>query len=157
MDPFLAPSDLPADTGSSLGLTVEQMIEDAEAMAVLAAPCLGKEGVELTPRQLSAVKAIMRGAIMRWNDAGSGAKQSMTAGPFGESTDTSVRRTGMYYPSEEDKLRAICSGGEKAGAFSVDTVGGGYGAHAEACSLNFGALYCSCGTSIAGFPLFETT
>ena len=40
------------------------------------------------------------------------------------------------------------------GAFSVDMVGSS-SAHLPWCSLNFGALYCSCGTDIAGYPIYE--
>lgn len=38
-------------------------------------------------------------------------------------------------------------------AFAVDTVAGG-SLHSAACSLNFGAGYCSCGASIAGHPIY---
>lgn len=39
------------------------------------------------------------------------------------------------------------------GAFDVSTVG--YGTvHADWCSINFGATYCSCGADIAGYPIF---
>lgn len=40
------------------------------------------------------------------------------------------------------------------GAFAVDMVGASSG-HLPWCSLNFGALYCSCGVDIAGVPIFE--
>jgi hypothetical protein len=40
------------------------------------------------------------------------------------------------------------------GAFSVDMVGSS-SLHLPWCSLNFGALYCSCGVDIAGVPIFE--
>ena len=232
MSIYLVSSDLPIGTGAGLGLTADQMIEDAEAMALLAAPCLGAslgtvsvaittgvltvssvtalvvgdkvrlgvmtggaplvEGTmyfvasvpssttltlsetfggaaivttaagsstsiqvnpSLTALQTRAVMAIMRGAIMRWNDAGSGARSSQTAGPFGETIDTTVPRRGMYWPSEITSLQAICSGGVKSGAFSVDTATYGL-IHASTCSLNFGATYCSCGADIAGFPLY---
>ncbi len=41
-----------------------------------------------------------------------------------------------------------------AGAFSVDTTGAD-SIHQPWCNLAFGALYCSCGADIAGFPLYE--
>ena len=44
--------------------------------------------------------------------------------------------------------------GSATGAFSVDTVGSG-SLHAPWCSLTLGALYCSCGVDIAGYPIFE--
>jgi len=237
MSIYLVSSDLPIGTGAGLGLTADQMIEDAEAMAALAAPCLGvgvlgvslgsvsvaittgvltvsvaetlvvgdrvvlgtmigaaplvagtvyyvqsvpssttltlaatsggaaivttsagsstsiQRSTPLTATQTSALVAIMRGAIMRWNDAGSGARSSVTAGPFGETIDTTVARRGMYWPSEITNLQAICSGGVKSGAFSYDTVATST-IHADTCSLNFGATYCSCGADIAGYPLY---
>ncbi len=41
-----------------------------------------------------------------------------------------------------------------SGAYSVDMLGLS-SAHLPWCSLNFGALYCSCGVDIAGTPIFE--
>lgn len=43
---------------------------------------------------------------------------------------------------------------DTAGAFAIDTVPTST-THLPWCSLNFGALYCSCGADIAGFPIFE--
>lgn len=40
-------------------------------------------------------------------------------------------------------------------AFSIDTVSLACGAHLAWCSLAFGAVFCSCGTDIAGRPIFE--
>ena len=232
MSIYLVSSDLPVGTGAGLGLTADQMIEDAESLALLAAPCLDTslgtvsvaittgiltvsavtalvvgdrvrlgamtggapliEGTmyfvasvpssttltlsetfggaaiittsvgsstsiqvnpSLTALQTRAVMAIMRGAIMRWNDAGSGARSSVTAGPFGETIDTTVTRRGMYWPSEITSLQNVCSGGVKSGAFSVDTVATST-IHADTCALNFGATYCSCGADIAGYPIY---
>jgi hypothetical protein len=43
---------------------------------------------------------------------------------------------------------------ENGGAFSVDMIGFAT-AHLPWCSFNFGAVYCSCGVDIAGYPIFE--
>jgi hypothetical protein len=40
------------------------------------------------------------------------------------------------------------------GAFDLDTVGSST-VHLPWCALNFGALYCSCGADIAGYPIYE--
>lgn len=145
------------------------MIDDAEAMATLAAPCLpglvtAPEGE--TPEQaavrlakLAAVKATLRGAIIRWSDVGSGgtASQQKTAGPFGEMQTFTQSRKSLFWPSEIDALQGICSDGKSGKAYSVDTVGGKPGwleGHAEWCDLRFGAVGCSCGASLAGWPLF---
>lgn len=139
------------------------MVEDAEAMAILAAPCLpdlltapgGELPADAARRlaKVAALKAILRGAILRWFDAGSGAMQSQTAGPFGQVLDTRVQRKAMFWPSEIEQLQNLCQSSEAGKAFAVDTVSvSTY--HAATCSLNFGALYCSCGADIAGVPIF---
>lgn len=152
---FLIASDLPDGTGSSLGLTVEQMIADAEALAALAAPCLVADPLTLTAGQTAGVKAILRGAIMRWNEAGTGALQSQQAGPFGQTVDTRQVRRGMFWPSEIQQLQDICGGNDDLGIFAVDTVSTSV-VHADICAINFGAIYCSCGADIAYYPLYET-
>lgn len=128
----------------------QAMIDDALALAAVTAPCILSSDFE----HAAAAKAIIRGAILRWNDSGSGALSTVTTGPFGAGTDTRTPRKGMFLPSELDGLKALCTTGGAGKAFSVDTVGFG-SLHAAACSLNFGANYCSCGVDIAGFPLFE--
>ena len=44
---------------------------------------------------------------------------------------------------------------EASGAFAVDMAGGPRGVHLPWCNLAFGANYCSCGSDIAGRPIFE--
>ncbi len=87
----------------------DAMIEDAEALAVLAAPCLAADfDPPLSVPNIAAVKAILRGAILRWNEAGTGASQN--AGPFGQTLDTRQQRRNMFWPSEIEQLRDICKG-----------------------------------------------
>jgi hypothetical protein len=43
---------------------------------------------------------------------------------------------------------------KSSGAYSIDMVGS-TSAHLPWCALTFGALYCSCGTDIAGHPIYE--
>lgn len=131
----------------------QAMIEDATAMAVMAAPCLGGD---LTLTQLGAVRAILRGAVLRWNETGSGAMQTQAAGPFSATVDTRQERRGMFWPSEIAQLRGVC-GASSSGAFAVDTIGNLNAGHADICTLNFGGLYCSCGAVLTGnaYPLYE--
>lgn len=130
------------------------MIEDCMAMAALVAPCI----LDPAFTHPAAAKAILRGAVLRWNESGSGAysAETQTAGPFGYtvSMDSRQQRRGMFWPSEITQLQELCSTG-KAGAFSVDTASTGFGVHSEICSVNFGATYCSCGAVLAGVPLYE--
>lgn len=131
------------------------MIADVSAMAVLVAPCLGDEAA-LEPAQLAAAKAVLRGAILRWNDSGNGAFQSQTAGPFTVQMDTRQQRRGAFWPSEIEQLQDVCSDGTSGGAFAVDTVPVGGVIHSPTCSIYFSSTWgCSCGADIAGYPINE--
>ena len=96
------------------------IIDDAEAMAITVAPCL--EG-SLTAAQGAAVKAILRGAILRWHEAGSGALESKTAGPFSATFDTRIQRRGMFLPSEITDLQKVCANRGDNAAYTVDMGG----------------------------------
>lgn len=136
----------------------QAMIDDATATALLAAPCLGGTGDDaLTELQQAGVKALLRGAILRWNEAGTGALSSQTAGPFSQTLDTRTQRRGMFWPSEIEQLQNICKGEGDGGAFSIDsTPRCSTAIHADICALNFGADYCSCGAVLTNlFPLYE--
>lgn len=134
-----------------------EMIADAEAMAVTVAPCLA-DSSDLSSNQVAAVKAVLRGAVLRWHEAGTGAFQSKTTGPFSVQYDTRQQRRSMFWPSEIEQLQAICqavSGGGGA-AFAVDTIATTTLNHSPICAINFGAPYCSCGAALTGDdPLYE--
>lgn len=133
------------------GQKAEAMITDALALAARVAPCILDEEFEYP----DAAKAIIRGAILRWHEAGTGAFTQSTTGPFSATMDTRQTRRGMFWPSEIGDLQKLCQSSGSSGAFAVDTVGGS-AVHDEACSLNFGATYCSCGANLAGFPLWPS-
>ena len=131
----------------------ELMIEDALAMAARVAPCITEDDFAYE----AAARAVLRGAIIRWHESGTGAMQAQSAGPFSQTLDTRQQRKGMFWPSEIEQLQELCRGAEdSSGAFAVDTVGTlGYSAHADTCALNFGALYCSCGYVLTqSLPLY---
>lgn len=134
----------------------EAMIEDALAVANQVAPCLFE--ADLDEKKAAAAKAVLRRAILRWNDSGTGAAQSMTALGFSQTLDTRQQTSrGLFWPSEVTELQDICKDGTAtSGAWSYDTVPSGSVLHADVCSLNFGAQYCSCGAVLAGAPLWET-
>lgn len=129
------------------------MIEDATAQAIITAPCLTGT---LTEVQALAVKGILRAAILRWNDAGSGAKvtQQTAAGPFSssETFDTSNQRRGVFWPSEITALQRICK--SVPSPYGVD-MGGASAAHLAWCDVMFGGIVCTCGVDIAGEPIYE--
>lgn len=97
------------------------MIADALAMAEALAPCVFEPGFT----KEAAAKAIIRGAILRWNEQGTGAavQRSQTAGPFthSETIDTRQSRKVAFWPSEITELQSLC-GVSVRKAFSVDTV-----------------------------------
>lgn len=144
-----------------------QMIADAEALAVLAAPCLADAefvtGAGGDVRR-AAVVAILRGAVLRWHEAGAAGRvqRQQTAGPFtsSESFDNTQPRRGMFWPSELAQLSQLCSeftGSTRGQAWSVDTAWSDREVHSPLCSLGAGALYCSCGSDINGGagPIYE--
>jgi len=167
---FIIPADL-TPFATIDAAKADAMIADAESMAILAAPCLPglatapdgetPEAGALRLAKLAAVKAILRGAILRWEDAGSGATQTNQEqiGPFGAQTAFTPARKSMFWPSEIEQLQGICSSGEKGSAYTLDTAPGSTSAtsdlHTPWCSYRFGALYCSCGVDLAGYPMFE--
>lgn len=53
-----------------------------------------------------------------------------------------------------DEWWALLAPEPASGAFSLD-MAGAYSAHLAWCALEMGANYCSCGVSIAGYPIFE--
>jgi hypothetical protein len=131
------------------------MIEDAEALAITSAPLLvpAVGQPELTDQQKAAVRAILRTAILRWNEAGNGAVTTQTAAIFGMTVDTRTARFGGLTNAEIDLLKAIVTP-DNTKAFSIDLAPRGT-RHAPWCNLAFGSTYCSCGADLAGYPIYE--
>lgn len=133
-------------------LKLQAMIDDALALAAVHAPCITSVDFAYP----GAAKAILRGAILRRHEAGTGGVQSQTAGPYAMTTDTRKPNQGMFWSSELEQLRGLCqASGQSSGAFSVDTVSV-CGNHQPWCSLTWDALYCSCGYDLSlAWPLWE--
>lgn len=149
----LTPADLTPFADDIPEAKALAMIEDAVATAALVAPCILEDDFQYD----KAAKAIIRGAILRWNDAGTGAITQEAAGPFSVSVDTRQPRRTMFWPSEIQQLQELCKT-STPGAFSVDTAPGCGTGHSPICALVFGATYCSCGADLTGSePLYEVT
>lgn len=140
---------------------VDAMIAGANAKASRVAPCLTWDGTVTdqpvpTGDQLAEAKLVLIGAVKRWAEAGSGALSAQTAGPFGVTVDTRQRTGFNLWPSEITGLQDICktTGSTGREAFSIDTAPA-MSSHLPWCSLSLGALYCSCGADIAGYPIYE--
>ena len=164
MAEIITVTDLPAALQSAELVTV--MVAGANARASRVAPCLtwnNEDDDHPAPSadQLAEARLVLIGAVKRWSEAGAGAVQSQTAGPFGMTVDTRQRTGFNLWPSEIEQLQDICKGDEDASsAFGVDTAPSTITAtviHADICSINFGADYCSCGAILTqGWPLYET-
>lgn len=136
----------------------EAMIADAVAMAHRAAPCLADPEVTLTPAHVAAVKAILRRAVLRWNDVGTGAITQQTAGSFSQSVDTTKTASkSLFWPSEISDLQEICrelngDDGTSKQVFTVNSRGGRMSGqlHAPWCNVAWGG-FCSCGSYLNGF------
>jgi len=106
-------------------VTAKGMIADAIAQARLAAPCLTDED-KLSEDQRAQYKAILRAAIIRWEDAGSGAASSemLVGGRFTQQRviGSPGQRRGLLWPSEIDLLRQICGTGRRAGTVDVTPI-----------------------------------
>jgi len=111
---LLTPADLAPFAKIEPG-KAQDMIDDAIALAEVYAPCLADE--EFAHRR--AAKSILRGAILRWHEAGAGAVVSQTAGSYSQTVDNRQPRKGMFYPSEIDQLKQLCrTDDDDRGAFS---------------------------------------
>lgn len=128
----------------------EALIEDAIALAARVAPCILDEDFA----HAGAAKAILREAILRRNEAGTGAITQQGAGPFQMTVDNRQARRAMFRPDEISQLQDLCRESKPA-AFAIDTAPGCYTQHSPICSLVFGAASCSCAADIAGGPLYE--
>lgn len=95
----------------------QAMCDDAIAMAEVVAPCLAGQD-DLDDAKARAAKAILRGAILRWHEAGAGAATTKTAGIYGQTVDTRQPRKAMFFPSEIEQLRKLCRSDDEGGAFS---------------------------------------
>lgn len=152
--------DLPASLQTHEMVAV--MVAGANAKASRVASCLTWDGTVAdqpapSADKLAEAKLVLLGAVKRWAEAGSGALQSQTAGPYGMTVDTRQRTGFNLWPSEITDLQAICATGTTGReGWSLDTApAAGLSGHLAWCDLYFGGTTCSCGVDIAGYPIYE--
>lgn len=151
MAEIITTDDLPAEVASNA--MVGMWVDGVNARASRVAPCLASDDPAPSEEQLAEAKMILIGAVVRWSQAGAGALQSGTMGPFGVTLDTRQRVGFNLWPSEITQLQDICRNGSESKAFAVDTVCTAV-QHSPICSLYFGGE-CSCGADIAGQPIYD--
>lgn len=110
--------------------TVKDYIDDAWARATSIAPCIALETFppgatpELQAIKVAELMAILRGVILRWHEAQSGAVTGKTqmAGPYQQSLqlDARPKRGYVLQPSEIIDFQRLCV--RKGRPFSFDTM-----------------------------------
>lgn len=124
VDTILDPEDLQAFADIPRDKALE-MIADVESMAALAASCLQDPEFRDDETYRGAVKAILRQAVLRRNDAGTGAVTQVGAGSFQQTVDTRTPSRGLLWPSEIAQLRDLCAqfrGDAEGQAFTVSMI-----------------------------------
>lgn len=124
----------------------EVLLEDASQFILDTVPSAA-DASEAT--RLRIVCAVVRRS-MPIEDAGIESIQH-SAGPFAE-TLKPTNPNGDFYLTKQEK-KALGDGAQRA--FGVSIGGAQSSPHVPWCNLNFGATYCSCGTDIAGEPIYE--
>lgn len=153
MAELLTLDDLPSSFSRIEVGELDIMLAGANAKALRVAPCL----VDGTDAVRAEARLVLLGALKRWSEAGSGAKQTETAGPFSQTIDTRQRTGYNLWPSEIENLQSLCADASTGKVFAVDTAPGPGSAHLPWCALAFGATYCSCGADLTAdqYPLYE--
>ena len=98
------------------------LIDDAETFATMptVAPALANPE-SLTTQQRTQVKTILRRAVVRESDSGTGAKVQEAAGPYSYTVDTSrANSVSFLTEEEEDALRVIVGLVKSNQAFNTD-------------------------------------
>lgn len=96
----------------------EDMLATAWARAIDAAPCLGDEEAEpLSDVEVQIVRDVLRSAVLRWHDRGSGAHSQRTAGEYGETLRAGD--TNLFRPNEIRDLHKVCGTSRRRGKAST--------------------------------------
>ncbi|ATL64931.1 hypothetical protein CRH09_00460 [Nocardia terpenica] len=93
------------------------IIADAVAQADRIAECINRPGFAFQ----DAAKSIIRQAIIRRLEAGSGAIVQKTAGQYAVTVDNSGQRKALFWPSEISQLQKLCRDNTRRGFHSIDT------------------------------------
>lgn len=114
--PLLTPADL-TNFATIPAVKAQEMIDDAIGEAAFHAPCILDPNLD--PGKRAFVKSKLRGAVLRWNEAGTGAVVTQSTMSYGQTVDTRQPRKGMFFQAEIDQLKSLCRTDE-GGAFSFD-------------------------------------
>ena len=124
------------------------LLEDASQFILDTVPSAGLASAS-TRRRI--VCSVVRRAIPSQDGMDGMESIQESTGPFSQ-TFKPVNPSGDFYLTKSEK-QALGFGVQRA--FGVQIAGCDTGQHLPWCSINFGALYCSCGVDIAGEPIYE--
>lgn len=134
---------------------VDIFIGDAETLIDREFPDLDVDSE--TGPSADQVKLVVVAMVTRLykNPDGIRSRSDSTSDQFGGTVTYAGSNPGTLVITDDE--RVILRGGTATttSPFSVDTAWGCGDNHAEVCALRFGANYCSCGTDIAGYPIYE--
>ena len=126
----------------------EMWVEDAEML-------IETRRLSLTPDTVideAKLDYVVREAVVSHIKKPDDATQVQVAVDDGSSTRT--YRSGRGRVTILDEWWLLLGLTDPSGAYTIDMLGAA-NLHLPWCSYNFGALYCSCGVDIAGYPIFE--
>lgn len=123
------------------------LLEDASQFIMDTVPTAGAASPS-TRRRI--VCAVVRRAMPDADGMDGMESIQQSGGPFSV-TMKPANPAGDFYLTKQEK-KALGDGAQRA--FGVQIAGFANTIHAEWCSLNFGATYCSCGADIAGAPIY---
>jgi hypothetical protein len=115
--PLLTPADL-TNFATIAPAKAQEMIDDAIGEAAFHAPCILDPNLD--PGKRAFVKSKLRGAVLRWNEAGTGGVTTQQTMSYGQTVDTRQPRKGMFFQAEIDQLKQLCRSDDEGGAFVID-------------------------------------
>lgn len=155
---FATPDDLAARWRPLTEVEIAQaivLLEDASARIRVEFPDVDAR-IAAVPQELDPaiprmiVCAMVKRSMLAPSDQGAAASVQQSAGPYSQSTTFANPTGDLYLTSGERRMLK----GSPQQAFTVSMSSHSGRAHAISCSLRFGATYCSCGSDIAGFPIY---
>ena len=136
-------------SGSALFKQWQMWIDDAEMLIETRATQLNVTVASIGEAKLDyVVREAVVAQVKRPDDA---TQVSITVD---DGTTSKSYRSGKGRVTILDEWWTLLGLTDPSGAFTLDMVPVA-SAHLPWCSLNFGATYCSCGTDIAGHPIYE--
>lgn len=137
------------ESGSITWRQWDLWIADAEMLIEARADRLGKDLVDIDEAKIDyVVREAVVAHVKKPDDA---TQVSITVD---DATTSKSYRSGKGRVAILDEWWSLLGLTDDSGAFAIDMTPGVSAIHDLACSLRFGATYCSCGADIAGYPIY---